>query len=165
MNNDNKSNNTSKAGGVGFLSLLALVFITLKLTGFISWSWLWVLAPIWIPAAIVIGILLIALVVLLVKELVVQTERKRKQAKKAADEDFQRIHAGRIDDVVEEMADVQIMLDQLRIILDRSTDSVEEEKLVRLRARLNERDAKEVARWAVPLMDVITGRKGGAGHE
>lgn len=87
MNNDNKSNNTSKAGGIGFLSLLALVFITLKLTGFIGWSWLWVLAPIWIPTAIVIAILLIALIVLLVKELVVQTQRQRKQAQKTADLD------------------------------------------------------------------------------
>lgn len=35
------------SSGVGFLGLLALIFITLKITGFINWSWLWVLAPIW----------------------------------------------------------------------------------------------------------------------
>ena len=32
---------------IGFLSLLALIFITLKLTGYIAWSWVWVLAPLW----------------------------------------------------------------------------------------------------------------------
>ena len=35
-----------------FLPALALLFIYLKLTGTIAWSWWWVLSPIWIPAAI-----------------------------------------------------------------------------------------------------------------
>jgi len=33
--------------GPGFLSLLALLFIGLKLTGHIEWSWVWVLSPLW----------------------------------------------------------------------------------------------------------------------
>ena len=33
--------------GPGFLGLLTIVFITLKLTGYIAWSWWWVLSPIW----------------------------------------------------------------------------------------------------------------------
>ena len=41
-------NNNSKSGGVGFVGLLTLVFIVLKLCGVISWSWAWVLSPIWI---------------------------------------------------------------------------------------------------------------------
>lgn len=53
-------NNSSS--GIGFCGLLAIVFIVLKLTGYISWSWLWVLAPIWVPIAIVITILLVILV-------------------------------------------------------------------------------------------------------
>lgn len=50
-------NNSS--GGIGFLGLLTIVFITLKLTGNITWSWWWVLSPFTIPIAIVlvIGIL------------------------------------------------------------------------------------------------------------
>lgn len=48
-------------GGIGFFGLLAVLFIGLKLTGFISWSWWWVLAPIWAPAAA--GVLLAAAVV------------------------------------------------------------------------------------------------------
>ena len=49
-------NNSSD--GMGFSGLLTIVFITLKLTGFIDWSWWWVLSPIWIHFIIVIGIFL-----------------------------------------------------------------------------------------------------------
>jgi hypothetical protein len=42
-------------GGIGFTGLLALVFITLKLTGHIAWSWWWVLAPLWIPALLALA--------------------------------------------------------------------------------------------------------------
>jgi hypothetical protein len=38
--------------------ILGLIFITLKLTGHITWSWLWVLAPFWIPLAIALVIIL-----------------------------------------------------------------------------------------------------------
>ena len=40
-------NNNNKSGGIGFMSLLGLLFIGLKLTGYITWSWWWVLAPFW----------------------------------------------------------------------------------------------------------------------
>ena len=52
-----------KSGGIGFGGLLAIVFITLKLTHVIFWSWWWVLSPLWIPLAIVVAILLVALFV------------------------------------------------------------------------------------------------------
>jgi hypothetical protein len=46
---------------------LFFLFLALKLTGYIDWSWLWVLAPLWIPLAIVavcgIGFLIILLFV------------------------------------------------------------------------------------------------------
>lgn len=49
---------TTQSGGIGFLGLLTIVFITLKLTGVIAWSWWWVLAPLWGGAALfAIGIL------------------------------------------------------------------------------------------------------------
>lgn len=44
-----------------------------------------------------------------------------------------------LENVVEEMADVQIMLDQLRIIFHRSTEEIEEAKLERLAGRLHTR--------------------------
>lgn len=46
---------TASEGGIGFLGLLTLLFIGLKLTGVILWSWWWVLAPIWLPTAIFLG--------------------------------------------------------------------------------------------------------------
>ena len=39
--------------GIGFWGLLTIVFIALKLLGKITWSWLWVLAPLWISVSIV----------------------------------------------------------------------------------------------------------------
>ena len=61
---NNERNNTT-AGGIGFCGLLAVAFIVLKLTGVINWSWLWVLAPIWIPTAITLAIIVIVLVAIL----------------------------------------------------------------------------------------------------
>jgi hypothetical protein len=43
------SNTSTNSGGIGFLGLLTLVFIVLKLTAVIAWSWLWVLSPLWMP--------------------------------------------------------------------------------------------------------------------
>ena len=45
---------------IGFLGILSLIFITLKLCGQIDWSWLWVFSPIWIPYAIAFIIIAIA---------------------------------------------------------------------------------------------------------
>ena len=52
----------TKHVGVGFCDLLALLFIALKLLNVITWSWVWVLAPIWIPAIFVIFIIVIAVI-------------------------------------------------------------------------------------------------------
>ena len=51
------SKSSSSEGGIGFLGLLTIVFITLKLTEVIAWSWWWVLSPMWIPVVIAILIL------------------------------------------------------------------------------------------------------------
>ena len=48
---------TVNFGGIG--TILAIVFMILKLTGNIDWSWVWIFAPIWIPLALVVGILAI----------------------------------------------------------------------------------------------------------
>lgn len=45
------------------LGILGLIFITLKLTGYITWSWLWVLSPFWIPIAIAAVIFLVVFIV------------------------------------------------------------------------------------------------------
>lgn len=56
---ENKNNNLK---GEIFLILLQALFIILKLTGNIYWSWVWVFAPLWIP--LVTMLVLIALTVL-----------------------------------------------------------------------------------------------------
>ena len=56
-----------ESGGIGFTGLLAIVFITLKLCGVISWSWWWVLAPLWISFILIVLIVLIALFIAIVR--------------------------------------------------------------------------------------------------
>jgi hypothetical protein len=51
------------SGGVGFFSILALIFITLKLTGYLDdWSWWQVTAPIWVPLSVTVAIAFIGMV-------------------------------------------------------------------------------------------------------
>lgn len=56
------NNSTIQSGGIGFFGLLAIVFITLKLMGYITWSWWWVLAPLWAPLAVVLAIFLLIII-------------------------------------------------------------------------------------------------------
>lgn len=49
----------TKVVGLGVCDVLGIVFIVLKLVGVITWSWWWVLAPFWIPLAIVVVCLVI----------------------------------------------------------------------------------------------------------
>ena len=44
-------------------SLLAVAFIVLKLCNVIDWSWWWVLAPIWIPIALVVILIILKFIV------------------------------------------------------------------------------------------------------
>lgn len=50
----------SNNGGIGFIGLLTIVFIVLKLCNVINWSWWWVLSPIWISILLYLILLLIA---------------------------------------------------------------------------------------------------------
>lgn len=51
------SKTSSSSGGIGVLGLLGVVFVTLKLTGVIDWSWWWVTLPFWGGFALVLGVL------------------------------------------------------------------------------------------------------------
>lgn len=53
----NTNTNNTNGGGVGFSGLLTILFIGLKLTGVITWSWWWVMSPIWISVSL--GVVLI----------------------------------------------------------------------------------------------------------
>jgi len=57
------NNTTTSSSSIGFTSLLTLLFIALKLTGYIQWSWWWVLSPIWISFSLIILIVIILLMI------------------------------------------------------------------------------------------------------
>jgi uncharacterized membrane protein YhdT len=50
---------TKTSSGVGFTGLLTIVFIVLKLTGVVNWSWWWVLSPMYIPIVLLLLVLLV----------------------------------------------------------------------------------------------------------
>jgi hypothetical protein len=53
----------ASGGGITFLGALTILFIGLKLTDNIDWSWWWVLAPTWMPIALLLTIIAVVLVV------------------------------------------------------------------------------------------------------
>jgi len=57
----NNSNNSSSGLGLGMI--LFLIFMTLKLTGYITWSWWYVTLPLWGPLLLVLVIVGIAALV------------------------------------------------------------------------------------------------------
>ena len=54
-----ENKNSGGSIGIGFWGLLQIAFIVLKLCNVIKWSWVWVLAPIWV------GVLLCAVVIII----------------------------------------------------------------------------------------------------
>ena len=54
---------TTRSSGIGVVGLLGVVFVTLKLTGYITWSWWWVTLPFWGGA--VLGLLIVLMVILI----------------------------------------------------------------------------------------------------
>lgn len=54
-----ENENRASSGGIGFVGLLQITFIVLKLCGVIDWSWGWVLAPIWMSVALVILLVIV----------------------------------------------------------------------------------------------------------
>jgi len=63
------SKESSSSGGIGVFGLLGVAFVVLKLTGYIDWSWWYVTLPFWGGAAVVLGVLLIALLFAAVAEM------------------------------------------------------------------------------------------------
>ena len=46
---------------ISFLGMLTILFIGLKLTGFIDWSWFWVLSPVLLPLMLMLFVILLLL--------------------------------------------------------------------------------------------------------
>lgn len=63
MSKNNKNKLTISIGNLSLSTVLFIVFLVLKLTGYITWSWWWVTAPLWIGPALFFGIIAIALCV------------------------------------------------------------------------------------------------------
>ena len=62
-------NNSNSSNGIGLFSLMFLIFMTLKLMGYITWSWWWVTAPLWGGFALIGVIAIIAVVFFMYKKL------------------------------------------------------------------------------------------------
>jgi membrane protein YdbS with pleckstrin-like domain len=63
------SSSSTSSSGISFTGALTILFIGLKLTNVITWSWWWVLSPIWISLSLVLFILLIVATIFLISEL------------------------------------------------------------------------------------------------
>ncbi len=50
---------TSRSNGIGLGTVLTMIFVVLKLTNYINWSWWWVLSPVWIPLLIILVIFVV----------------------------------------------------------------------------------------------------------
>lgn len=54
------TSSSSSSSGIGFVGALTILFIALKLTDVIDWSWLWVLSPLWISGIALLLVVIIA---------------------------------------------------------------------------------------------------------
>lgn len=68
---------TTVVSGIGFLDALFLVFLVLKLTKVIDWSWWWITAPLWGQVALFIIALVVATIVLIIFKIIDKISDKR----------------------------------------------------------------------------------------
>ena len=61
--NEEKVDVTVRIGLSWMCFILFCIFLILKLTGYVEWSWWWILAPLWIPGVLIGIVLLIAVIV------------------------------------------------------------------------------------------------------
>jgi hypothetical protein len=74
----NQTQTQSQSGGIGFCGALTILFIALKLTDVIDWSWWWVLSPSLIPLAIVVFLMIVLGLVAAVLRFLDERDRKRR---------------------------------------------------------------------------------------
>lgn len=72
------SSSSSSSSGIGFGGALTILFVALKLTGYIDWSWWWVLSPIWITVAFILLIVFGALGVAVRSDMKAAARRKNR---------------------------------------------------------------------------------------
>lgn len=67
-----KNKQSVRSSGMGLGTIIFLIFLVLKLAGIgvvATWSWIWIFSPLWIPAAIFIGLGIFALILALILSL------------------------------------------------------------------------------------------------
>lgn len=64
------STSNTSGGGIGLAGILTIIFVFLRAFNVIDWSWWWVFSPLWISAAIGIGILIIIGLIYLIVEII-----------------------------------------------------------------------------------------------
>ena len=64
------SKERTSASGIGFAGMLSILFIGLKLTNYIDWSWWWVLSPLWIGLVFILAILIMVAMWVMIRRLI-----------------------------------------------------------------------------------------------
>lgn len=67
--------NVGGEGGLGFVGVLTIAFIVLKLCHVIDWPWLWVLSPLWISLVVAAVVVLLVAIMFVVIYLFVWTHK------------------------------------------------------------------------------------------
>jgi hypothetical protein len=75
---DNNSSSSSSSG-IGFCGALFILFLGLKLCGVITWSWWWVIAPLWAGFVVALGLIFLFVIILFCAEKITNlAQNKRK---------------------------------------------------------------------------------------
>ncbi len=64
---------------ISFIGMLAITFIALKLTHTIQWSWIWVLAPLWVPVVFIFFLFVFFFIIILIDEILKKKRLKNKR--------------------------------------------------------------------------------------
>ncbi len=73
--------NTQKSG-IGFVGLLTIAFIVLKLANIIQWEWVWVLSPLWISLGLGLAILLIFAIGMLIAYIAISWKQHARKVRR-----------------------------------------------------------------------------------
>lgn len=68
--------------GISSATALTITLVVLKALGYITWAWIWVFSPIWIPYAVLLVIGLVLLLVLGVLTIIDNYDKRRKRKKR-----------------------------------------------------------------------------------
>jgi hypothetical protein len=66
FSNTSNTMSSSSSSGISFPGALTVLFVGLKLTNVITWSWWWVLSPIWISLSLAVLVIVIAVIIAII---------------------------------------------------------------------------------------------------